>query len=255
MERGPDPERLGGIDWLERTGGALTRRERIRLTGSILRGQAQGLAGRIALALGRRPDRIPPITGPPDSTLARDAEELCETQSPTIAGHARRTWAFGRALAAVDDTNRLDEELFYVACLLHDIGIESSVDGQDFTLRSARSAAVCADGHLDTGDVRRLQDAISVHTTPGITPHRDGAEGFYVQAGATLDLAGLRLHHLSEDYVDAVLSEHPRIGLTADILAAVRAEADAVPDGRFRLLARTGFPLAVRMAPFPVTSS
>lgn len=53
--------------------------------------------------------------------------------------------------------------------------------------REVMTAAVAADG-----DVQAVLDAMSVHTLPGVTVERDGALGAYLQAGAMLDLAGLR---------------------------------------------------------------
>ena len=203
------------------------------------------------MLLGRRVDgpvELPPV---PDSALAREAEEAAAEQPAPLVGHSYRTWAFGRALAAHDDEAALDDELFYVASLLHDAGLVGSVTGEDFTLRSASVAAPLVDSHRGHDAAERVSDTISAHCTPGATVAVDGPEAFYVQAGATCDLGGLRLHHLSESFVDRVLGDHPRAGLVADITARIDAEAAAVPDGRFALLRRTGFTLAVRMAPFP----
>ncbi|MGE5211894.1 MAG: hypothetical protein ACM3MM_11565 [Acidobacteriota bacterium] len=47
-----------------------------------------------------------------------------------------------------------------------------------------------------------------------------------------------------------MLARHPRAGLRDDIIGRIRAEAAAVPDGRFALLRRTGFTTAIRLAPF-----
>jgi len=151
---------------------------------------------------------------------------------------------------AVDGAT-VDEELFYVACLLHDAGLADTVAGEDFTLRSGRRAAAVVASHRGSHAARAVQDAISAHCTPGATLAADGAEAFYVQAGATLDLGGLRLQHLSADLVDAVLAAHSREGVVDDITARITAEADAVPDGRFAVLKKSGFLPAIRVAPLP----
>ena len=215
----------------------------------ILRGQAQGIAGRIALLAGRRPGSVPDLAPPPDSALARAAEEAAAEQPVALLGHAHRTWCYGSALAAVDGVD-LDQELFYVAALLHDTGLASAVTGEDFTLRSARCAAPIVERHRDADQALRVSDAITAHATPGATLDHDGPEAVYVQAGATCDLGGLRLHHLSAAFVDETLQRHPRGDVKADIIARIRAEAAAVPDGRFSLLRRMGFGVAVRLAPF-----
>lgn len=245
-----DPERLGGIAWLERTNGALTSRERWRLVGPILRGQADGVAGRLMMLAGRRSTTPMELPTPPDSSMARAAVEAAADQPAPVLGHAYRTWAFGRALATVDDATGLDDELFYVAALLHDAGLVEAVTGEDFTLRSAAATASVVEGHRPA-DVERIRDAVAAHATPGVTVDDDGPEAVYVQLGATCDLGGLRLHHLSADFVDDVLARHPRTGLADDITSRIAAEARAVPEGRFALLRRTGFTTAIRLAPLP----
>lgn len=247
----PDPQRLGGIAWLERTHGALTAQERRQLVWPILRGQAEALLGRLALVTGRRPATPTTLPVPPDTAMVREAWDVAAAQPAALLGHAYRTWAFGRALAAFDGEGDLDEEIFYTAALLHDVGLMRAVTGEDFTLRSAAAAARVAEGHVMAADVIRVRDAIAAHATPGASVAVDGAEAYYVQAGATCDLGGLRLNHLSQGLVAAALTRHPRDGMTRDIVGRITAEADAVPDGRFALLCRTGFTLAIRAAPLP----
>jgi len=105
--------------------------------------------------------------------------------------------------------------------------------------------------HDRVGDVMLLCDAVAGHSTPGASIESDGAVAVYVQAGATCDLGGLRLQHLATPFVDDTLGRHPRRGLVEDRRARIDAEADAVPDGRFALLRRTGFGLAIKLAPLP----
>ena len=156
---------------------------------------------------------------------------------------------FGAGLAALDGS-ALDTELFYVACLLHDYGIAEVVAGEDFTLRSAGRLQRCADdAGLAPAAVEPAADAITVHATPGIEVDRDGALGVYVQAGAMFDLTGLRVGDLTRTYRDEVISRHPRDAVTANLLAMIKAEASANPDGRFALLRRCGLPLLLRLNP------
>ena len=249
----PDPERTGGLAWTRRTGGRLSSRERRRMLGEIVRAQGGYLAGLIKLATGRSPAGAAGLSAeklmPPDSALARQAEEACAEQPRSLIGHGYRTWMFGSGLAALD-RNEPDPELFYAASLLHDHGIVKPVAGEDFTLRSAARLERCgADADLDPAAIAAGADAITVHTTAGIEVERDGALGFYIQAGAMLDLAGLRAADLSRAYRDQVIARHPRDGVTAEIVAMIRAEARANPGGRFGLLRRCGLTTLVRVNP------
>jgi len=64
------------------------------------------------------------------------------------------------------------------------------------------------------------------------------------------DVAGLRVCDVAPANVQEILRRHPRDDFKRQITAMMRAEAAAVPGGRFDVLVRSGVPLAVRMAPF-----
>jgi hypothetical protein len=250
----PDPQRLGGLGWTRRTGGRLTSRERARLLAAISLGQWENALGRAKLALGRLPRGAANVDldtfTVPDSLFAREAEQACAELPVALVGHSYRTWLFGRALAAVD-RRELDVELFYCGSLLHDHGIAQPTPGRDFTLASAERSFACATAAgVSDERARILADAICVHTTPGVSVDRDGDLGCYLQWGAMVDGAGLRLWDVAPANVAEVLRRHPRGDFKRQLVAMMRAEAAAMPQGRFGLLVRCGVPLAVRMAPF-----
>ena len=249
----PDYARLGGLEWARRTGGRLSRAERRKLLAAIVRGQGDYVATRWRRMTGRVPAGARDLAfadfRPPDSRLARLAEEAAEEQSVHVKGHGYRTWAFGSALAALD-RNELDPEIFYVAGLLHDYGVAEAVPGEDFVLRSASRVERCvADAELDEAVALTIADSISIHSTPGITVERDGSSGFYVGAGAALDLAGLRCGDLTRSYFADVHAKHPRDGVTRAFIDHIAAEAKANPAGRFAQLRRCGFNLLLRTNP------
>jgi hypothetical protein len=210
--------------------------------------------GRVKLALGRLPASAAQVDldtfQVPDSRFARQAEEACAELPPTLQGHSYRTWLFGRALAAVD-RSKLDDELFYCGALLHDYGIVSPAPNRDFTLGSVDRMLACANvANLGDERVGLLADGICVHTTPGVKLENDGALGCYLQWGAMVDGAGLRIWDIAPGNVEEVLRRYPRGDFKQELVGMMRAEAAAVPSGRFGLLVRCGLPLAVRMAPF-----
>ncbi len=250
----PDRRRLGGLDWARRTGGRLTAGERRRLLAAVALGQWENALGRAKLALGRLPAGAAQVDldtfAVPDSRFAREAEQACAELPAGLVGHSYRTWLFGRALAAVDGSE-LDVELFYCGSLLHDHGIAQPTPGRDFTLASAERTLECASSAgVEDERALTLADAICVHTTPGVALERDGSLGCYLQWGAMVDGAGLRMWDVAPANVKEVLRRHPRGDFKRELVAMIQAEARAVPGGRFSLLARCGLPLAVRLAPF-----
>lgn len=250
----PDPQRLGGLGWARRTGGRLSGAQRRRLLLATAVGQWTNAVGRVKLALGRIPEAAARVdlntVRVPDSRFAREAEQACAELPPTLLGHSYRTWLFGHALAAVDGCE-LDDELFYCGALLHDHGIVKPTPERDFTLGSAERMFACAQAAgVDDRRADLLADGICVHTTPGITVDIDGAMGCYLQWGAMVDGAGLRIWDIAAGNVAEVLRRYPRGDFKRELVGMMRAEAAAVPRGRFGLLVRCGLPLAVRMAPF-----
>jgi len=253
--RAPDPLRLGGLAWVRASGGTLTAAERRRLLAAIALGQWENLVGRAKLALGRIPTAAARVDlstfEVPDSEFAREAERACRELPDGLVGHSYRTWLFGRALAAIDG-ERLDAELFYCGSLLHDHGIATPVAGRDFTIASAERTLTCASA-AGVAQERAvlLADAICVHITPAASVSRDGALGCYLQWGAMVDGAGLRMWDVSPANVAEILRRHPRGDFKRELSELMHAEAAAAPKGRFGLLVRCGLPLAVRLAPFP----
>jgi hypothetical protein len=86
---------IGSIEWTERTGGVLTARECLSLARPLVRGELGILAGRVAMALrlhsGRRNVIDPASLVPPDSSLARDAEDAAQDLlTPALLNHSRR---------------------------------------------------------------------------------------------------------------------------------------------------------------------
>jgi hypothetical protein len=66
-----------------------------------------------------------------------------------------------------------------------------------------------------------------------------------------VDGVGLRLWDIAPANSEEVLRRHPReAGFKREFADLIRAEARAVPGGRFHQLVRCGFPLAARLAPF-----
>lgn len=247
----PDPNRIGGFEWTLRTNGLLTRRERLRLLGSVVNSQRDYFMHRLRRD---RPSTTPHPSDreirPPDSRFGSEVEAAAAEQNPVIRNHGYRTWIFGRALADFDGI-AVDDELLFAGCLLHDHGIDPVVPGEDFTLRSARRATDCATAAgLGAQRMATLADAITVHTTPGITVEHDGPVGYYIQNGALVDIAGNRVWDLSQSLIDDALARYDRHGFTRGLGGHFTAEANAVRGGRFSMLRRCGFVPLMRIAPF-----
>src|SRR5438067_9090295 len=115
----------------------------------ILPAQSRSLLGRTnPRALSVDPGRL----RVPDTMIAREAETLCsEVYTQALLNHCLRSYAWGTILVQRDGLE-CDPELFYVTCLLHDLGVtdryRDTVAGQScFAATGATVAREWSRGH------------------------------------------------------------------------------------------------------------
>jgi predicted HD phosphohydrolase len=192
----------------------------------------------------------------PDSAVAREAEALSrEASPPAIFNHCLRSYLWGRLLAARHGV-KLDDEFFYVACLLHDLGLTERYAGGPasihcFTLRSAEPArALVEKAGWNAARCDALAEAITLHVNVHVgKPHPPEAR--FLNASTALDVTGLRCWEFPPETMRAILARHRRLGLKAVILRAWNAEAKARPASRAAFLNRyLWFNRRIRGAPF-----
>lgn len=246
---------LGTLGWVADTAGQLTAAERRRLLRPIATAHIANVAGRGAMLAhlnsGRRADIDLARLHPPTSVLTTAAEYQARCRlPPALLNHSYRTFSFAVALGTLADID-VDRELLFAAAMLHDIGLTHAVERVDFTIASARAGRdVAEEVGLSTAATETMRTAITLHHSPGVTL-ADGPVAYLLSAGVWLDATGFQAWKLPLRVIDAVLAQHPRLGIKRELAAALRAEATAVPRGRVRLLRRYGvLDLAIRLAPF-----
>jgi hypothetical protein len=167
----------------------------------------------------------------PDSRLARDAHELAREHSPGfLLGHVDRTFVFG-SLATQAASLRVNEEVAYVAAILHDLGLTSlrsgerrfEVDGAEMARSWAMSNGMSAD------EADHVWQAIALHTSAGIADTRS-PECALVHWGAGTDVVGLGIENFPPAVVGAVLAAFPRDGFTDGFADLIEASALRSPD-------------------------
>ncbi len=236
---------VGSWEWAQRTDGRLGRADRAEL---LRQGVAAQLS-RLPAAWRRRflPDstRLSPPK-PPDSPLAKEADDrVRELSEPALYGHCLRTWAFAALFAQHDDVDH-DEELLYLACVLHDLGLTDAHDGRDptaacFAVEGARAAhsLLCARQEPEER-ARTVAEAISLHLNITV-PERYGPEAVLLSKGVMLDVVGRRLERLPGAAVAEVVERWPREGSGDLLLRDTERQAEARPQSRAALLHRLGF--------------
>lgn len=235
---------VGTWPWAERTGGKLSQADQRALMNQALQMQWRRLVGRVTRSSRKYYFPIAPESlRIPDSPTATRAAELCAQLSPVwLAHHCARTYLYG-SLLALRKGQSYDEELFYVASMLHDLGLTPTHWGKDptahcFAVEGARAAKAFA--HQEQWDEQRqdaLAEAICLHlnVTVGL---EHGAEAHLLQAGASCDVIGASYRAISSKARALVLELYPRLGFKRELGSCMREQIATRPDCRVALLYR-----------------
>jgi hypothetical protein len=176
----------------------------------------------------------------PDSAVAKEAEELCrEASSQLLVNHCLRTYVWGMILGKSDRLSP-DPELLYVASMLHDLALTDRFrDYAPMPCFAARAGMLADAWARERGwqehRCARLGDVVSLHLNATVPPEL-GPEAQLLQAGAGLDVIGLRHWELSPATVAAVVERYPRHGLKRDGVELFDSESH--PHTRAQLLNR-----------------
>lgn len=231
--------------------GELELAAKVRFARAAVVAQVMGLPGMVRARLAAGTSAVATDREPPDTALTRDVLELARSsyQEPLL-GHCIRTWLWADLLADRDGI-KPDEELLYVACLLHDIALTDSY----------RPPATAACFAVHGGEVARttltsrgasyaddVAEAIALHMNIHV-PLDQGVEAHLLHAGAHLDVAGTRAADLPRQTIREVVAKHPRDGFPACFAAAMRRESAERPDSRAALLWRLGMSLPLNHNP------
>lgn len=239
---------VGSNGWAA-LGGQLQRRDRVRLVAQALLTQLSAIPVQLRSRLGfaeslfRRSD--PAAIRVPDSTAAVRASELSLSLSePWLFNHCMRTYVWGGLLAQAEGI-RFDQELFFVASLLHDLGLTRLHDCKDqgcncFAVEGARAARRFASVQgWDSQRCDQLAEAISMHLNVRVGL-KHGAEAHLLHEGAALDVIGTRVWQLDPRAVAGVLTEYPRLGFQEEMVKSMKAQTRVRPRSRAAFLVGLG---------------
>ena len=230
MSRVPDPGRLPKA--------VLIKRVAAQLASAKLKS--------LRAALGNKRDFsiLPGEWAAPDSAIAQEAEKLATLlYTPIVLAHAQRTYCFGAVLAARDRL-KLDRELFYIAALLHDLGLteQYEADPGSFEWVGAKKAReFCIERGLSELKADLVHDAVALHTSFGIATSRE-PEVAMVHYGAGLDILGRRIDDVPKESLMTIVERYPRNGCKEHFVASLRRQSDLKPDSHIAGHVALGLP-------------
>jgi HD domain len=228
---------VGTLPWAERTGGAIDVRDRLELIGL-----AAGLAPDMAFYLADRlrKTRNPSATelsnvdtpSTPAAIAARAA--LCEFAPDVVIKHSLRSYLFSRLFAGAKNID-VDDELLYVACLAHDVGLCLEAEpgaAACFSIRGAQWAGRLArDNGWQDNRVNVLAEAITLNVN-GRVPRRMGGEAHVMMKGVLLDATGLGAWRLPKQRVYDIFRQYSFGEQRALLASLFVSEANRHPECR-----------------------
>jgi hypothetical protein len=173
-----------------------------------------------------------------DTRIAKAAADLARTASPPyLYNHAARTYLFG-ALIGRATKLKFDEELLYLASILHDLGLTEQFMGiRAFEIEGAIAAEkFLRQQGLSVAKASVVWDGIAMHPLP-ISQYKR-PEIALVAAGAAADVVGAGLETVSAADRDAVLQAFPRLGFKSKFVTSCADVVRRYPRGAGRTFMR-----------------
>lgn len=170
----------------------------------------------------------------PDTVTCSVALQLVADVSPAfLANHCIRSYLFARELAAANGLRGgvdYNEELVFLACILHDLGITDYGSGdQRFEVEGADAAArFLRDRGIAEDRVTTVWQSIALHTSVGLA-ERFGTVHSVVAGGISLDVNGIEKDTLQPNFAHRVHGAFPRHNLGYAIAEAIARDIEANP--------------------------
>ena len=186
----------------------------------------------------------------PDSKAAAAADALAaEGQSVTLTNHGLRSYGFG-ALLGMREGRAFDAEVFYVASILHDIGLMPAFDrgGRFEDDGDAVTRELLAEVGWEPSRAARAGKAVRDHWHG---PENEGdVESLLLAYGTSVDVGGWRLDDFTPATVEAFLDAAPRCGFKEHFVELAEGKVARGGDPHLEAVVARGFAERVRLAPF-----
>lgn len=249
---------IGTRQWRDRTGGALSRRERLAHQAAALALLTADLPSRIRFRWAAGAQGLDVDVAPPTTDLVRAATGWAEdVHEPWLLRHGLRTWLFGHLLGQLDGVE-YDPEALYLACLLHDVGltadhrIPQGAPADGCRCFAVHGAHVSEQKLLELGAspllASEVADAIGMHLNAKVGVE-SGAPAHLVNQGAALDVVGTRASDVGRALIGRVIARYDRAGFADELLPVLRAENAERPAARMASFFGIGMGPAIRLNP------
>jgi hypothetical protein len=189
---------------------------------------------------------------PAETPAGRAAEEVVrEFSSPALVNHCFRSYLWAASHARVHGI-AYDEELLYVAALLHDIGLVEAFDNHTVPFEDAGGNVAWVFGAgagWPPDRRRRAHEVIVRHMWDEVDVGAD-PEGHLLELATGLDISGRNAEAWPADLRREVLDAYPRLDLAVEFTACFQDQARRKPGTTAAAAVESG--IAGRLAANPL---
>ncbi|MBL7495750.1 HD domain-containing protein [Frankia sp. CNm7] len=167
-----------------------------------------------------------PVTPAAEAALSV-ATRFC---SPALLNHSIRSYLWGARYAAAHGI-AFDDELYYVAALLHDLGLTEPFDSNKLPFEEAGGQLAWVFGVAAGWPAQRAARALEIivlHMRDDVTP-ADDPESHLLQVATSWDVSGRRPEEFPPDTRAQILTRYPRLEFGAEFLACFEDQARRKP--------------------------
>ncbi len=152
--------------------------------------------------------------------------------TPALFNHCARSYVWGMKYAAAHDIT-FDDELYFVAAVLHDLALTAPFDSHRIAFEDAGGDlawvfGVAAGWPVDRA--ARAEEIIVLHMRDDVAADVD-PESHLLQVATAWDVAGRRPDEFASEVRAQVLEQYPRLGCGEEFLACFEDQARRKPDG------------------------
>jgi hypothetical protein len=155
------------------------------------------------------------------------ATRFCST---SLLNHSTRSYLWG-AMYAIAHGIAFDDELYYVAALLHDTGLTEAFDSHRLPFEEAGGELAWVFGVAagwPAERAARVSEIIVLHMRDDV-PAAEDPESHLLQVATGWDVAGRRPEEFPPDVRAQVLDRYPRLDFGAEFLACFEDQARRKP--------------------------
>ncbi len=188
----------------------------------------------------------------PDSALVVKTTRLVEQCSPLfLLNHSIRSYCFGVAIARQLNI-KADLEVFYLAAIMHDLGLVSPYDQYEgsFEVAGAKVARkFILEQEQTTEKADLIHEAIALHSSVGLA-HKKEAEIALLHYGAGVDVIGFRAEDIAPQTRKAIVTAYPRHQFKTEFTKLLDYQIEHKPNCHIAGHCALGFRGKIKDAPF-----